>query len=240
VKRTVRLLFAIALIALAATPAAAAPTRVDALPEITAAQSNRFDFALTLFGQVIGYGKGEVESPNRIHLAVETVPQGNEPVETVEAIIYDGVFYVRENQNTQWYIEGEVPAPLPEDELPVTDVAAGDVAITLIGDADVAGAPTSQYQLWINGEDGSVITSDLFIGRGGPSYLHKLVVSGYSSGEDTVPLLTLDYRYYDFNAQITVYRPEGAVARPASAARSLAGLLKQSIFQAREAAHFSR
>lgn len=235
-KRAIGLLFALALIALAASPVAA-QTRVDALPEITPVTSNRFDFALTLFGEIVAYGKGEAESANRIHLTLKSVAPPGEPVETVEAILYDGVYYTRENDSTQWYIEGEVVAPLPEDQLPAADFA--DVPITLIGEAEVAGAPTYQYQIWINNEDESVTTADFFIGRS-PSYLHKLVVSAYLSGEDTISLVGLDYRYYDFNAEVKVYAPQGAVNRPASSATSLPGLLKLSLFQARENARWGR
>lgn len=235
-KRAIGLLLAFALIALAASPVAA-QTRVDALPEITPYSSARFDFALILFGEVVAYGKGEAESASRIHLTLKSVPQSGEPVETVEAIIYDGVYYTRENDSTQWYIEGEVAAPLPEEELPAADFS--DVPITLIGEADVAGVPTYQYQIWINNEDESVTTADFFIGRS-PSYLNKLVISAYLSGEDMITLVGLDYRYYDFNAGITVYPPQGAVKRPASSATSLPGLLKLSLFQARENARWAR
>lgn len=235
-KRAIGLLFALALIVLAAAPVTA-QTRVDALPEVTPYNSARYDFALTLFGEMVAYGKGEAESPNRIHLTLKSVPPPGEAAETVEAIIYDGVYYTRENESTQWYIEGEVAAPLPEDELPAQDFS--DIPITLIGEADVAGVPTYQYQIWVNGEDGSATTADFFIGRS-PSYLHKLVVSGYLSGEDTNRLIGLDYRYYDFNADIKVYPPQGAVNRSASSADSLSGMLKLSLFQARANARWTR
>jgi hypothetical protein len=236
VKRAIGLLFAIALIALAASPVAA-QTRVETLPEITPANTSRFDFALIGFGELLAYGKGEVESANRIHLTLKTVPFEGQPSETVEAIIYDGVYYTRENESTQWYIEGEVAAPLPEDQLPVAE--SEDVTLTLIGEANVAGVPAYQYQFWVNGEDGSVTTADFFIGRS-PSYLHKLVISGYLSGEDTIPLIGLDYRYYDFNADIKVSAPQGAIARPASASTSLAGMIKQGVFQASAMARWAR
>lgn len=236
VKRAVGVLLAIALIALAASPATA-QTRVDTLPEVTPFQSARFDFALTAFGELLAYGKGEAESPNRIHLTLKTVPLDGSQPDTVEAILYDGVYYTRENESTQWYIEGEVAVPLPEEELPDSDI--GDATLTLIGEADVAGVPTYQYQLWANAEDDSVAKADFFIGRS-PSYLHKLVISAYLSGEDTIPLVGLDYRYYDFDAPITVSPPEGAVNRAASAPSSLAGMLKLGVFQARELGRWVR
>jgi hypothetical protein len=158
------------------------------------------------------------------------------PTETIEAILYDGVYYVRQNDDTQWYIEGEVTAPLPDNALPVEDDLT-DLPITLIGAADVAGVPTDQYQIWFNFDDGSVITLDTFIGQRTP-YVHKLQLNAYSTPDDTLALLSFIYRYYDFEAEdIAVYRPENAIPRPAGEelVGGLSGHVKLGMFQLRDA-----
>jgi hypothetical protein len=205
----------LALLVLAA-PVSAAPTRVDALPSVEGFTSARYDFALTLFGAEIAYGKGEVESASRVHLTLKTVAFEGTPSETLEVVIYDGTYYVRENDSTQWYIES---APDTGVAPPSTEVGdTSEVALSLIGPAEVAGVATDQYQLWQN--DAEVAsTADFFIGTS-RSLLHKLQISGYVlDGADLIPVIGLDYRFYDFNASdIKVYAPANAVRRAGSAA----------------------
>src|SRR5215217_6006129 len=123
-RRPLSLLIASALLILIISPAAAAPTRVDTLPAPAPFTSARFDFALVAFGQPLGYGKGEVESPTRLHLALKTPPMGDQPEQTVEIIFYDGTIYSRENESTQWYIESTGPTDgLPTGGVP-SDVAS--------------------------------------------------------------------------------------------------------------------
>jgi hypothetical protein len=229
-----RLFTVLALLTLLVVPAAA-QTRVDTLPQTAAFDKARFDFVLTLLGEPVAYGKGVIDGPNRLHLALQTVETPDIPRETLEAILYDGVYYTRENDDPQWYIESEVTAPLPEDVLPIENVLA-EAPITLIGAADVAGVPTDHYQIWFNFEDGSVITLDTFIGQRTP-YVHKLQLNAYLTPEDVVSLLSFGYRYYDFEAEdIVVYRPEGAIPRSGDTGlSSLSRNLKLSMFQLRDA-----
>lgn len=205
----------LALLTLAA-PVSAAPTRVDVLPAVEDFTSARYDFALTLFGSEIAYGKGEVESADRLHITVKTVASADAPSETAEIIIYDGVLYLRENDSTQWYIES---APDTGVTPPATEVdSTSEVALSLIGPADVAGVGTNQYQLWQN--DAEVAsTVDFFIGTS-RSLLHKLQINGYAiDGTDLLPVLGLDYRFFDFNASdIKVYAPTNAIRRANAAA----------------------
>jgi hypothetical protein len=205
-----------ALLLLVVSPVAAAPARVDALPAPAPFRSARLDFALVAFGQALGYGKGEIESPTRIHLTLKTPPMGNQPEQTIEVVFYDGALYSRENESTQWYLESSGSAqPLPVDEVPSDLVGAvpADVPITLIGERDVAGAATSQYQLWLGAGDRSFSTVDLFLGTQ-VAYLHKLQISAYSDIEDLAPLLGLDFRFYDFDSPaIKVAPPAGAEPR---------------------------
>lgn len=228
-----RLLAACAVIALLVTPAAA-QTRVEALPQTAAFEKARLELVLTVFGEPVAVGRGVIDGPNRIHLTIQTVETPDFPSETLEAILYDGVYYVRENDDPQWYIEESVTAPLPDNSLPVEANLAG-IPITLIGEADVAGVATDHYQLWFNFDDGSVITVDNFIGQRTP-YVHKLQLNGYASGEDQLALLSFGYRYYDFEAEdIVVYRPENAVARAEGVtAGGLHNQIKLGMFQLRD------
>lgn len=230
-KFIVRLMLATAMLVLVVAPVAAAPQRVDTLPAITPFTKARFDFALTLFGIEVGYGKGAIESPSRIHLAIE-IPSGDgSPSQVVEAILYDGVFYTRTNTDAQWYIEPVGEVPLPENPVPASASSTDGPALTLMGTRDVAGVMTDQYQIWLNFEDRSVITTDLFIGQT-LRYLDKFQISAYLDGRDTTPLIGLDYRYYDFDdAAIKVYPPQGAIVREASASMSVVDGLKTGLVQ---------
>jgi hypothetical protein len=231
VKLIIRLMLATAMLVLVVAPVAAAPQRVDTLPAITPFTKARFDFALTLFGFEVGYGKGVIESPTRLHLAIE-IPSGDgSPSQVVEAILYDGVFYTRENNDTQWYIEPVGDVPVPENPVPATASSTDGPALTLMGTRDVAGVMTDQYQIWINGDDRSALTTDLFIGQT-LRYLDKFQISLYADGRDTTPLLGFDYRWYDFdNAALKVYPPQGAVVRQASASMSVVDGLKTGLVQ---------
>jgi hypothetical protein len=237
VKGLLRLLAAFAVFLLLVTPSAA-QTRVDSLPPTAAFDKARFEFVLTFFGEPVAVGRGAIDGPNRLHLTLKTVDLPDLPTETIEAILYDGVYYVRENDDPQWYIEDDVSAPLPDTALPVGDDSA-DPPITLIGAADVAGVPSDHYQIWFNLDDGSVITLDTFIGQRTP-YVHKLQLNAYSTPEDALALLSFIYRYYDFEAEdIAVFRPENAVPRPSGAAHGgLSAQVKLGMFQLRDALHW--
>jgi hypothetical protein len=103
-----------------------------------------------------------------------------------------------------------------------------DVPITLIGERDVAGAATSQYQLWLSADSRSFSTIDLFLGKQ-VAYLHKLQISAYSDIEDQTPLIGLDFHFYAFDdAANKVSPPASAIARPGIAAASPAMTSLQS------------
>lgn len=230
-KFIVRLLLATTMLVLVVAPVAAAPQRVDSLPAITPFTKARFDFALTLFGLEVGFGKGAIESPSRLHLTLE-VPSGDgSPSYVVEAILYDGVFYTRENTDAQWYIEPVGDVPLPADPVGMSASSTDEPALTLMGTRDVAGVLTDQYQIWMNFEDRSVLTTDLFIGQT-LRYLDKFQISAYADGRDDTPLLGFDYRWYDFDdAAIKVYPPQGAIVREASASMSIVDGMKTGLVQ---------
>jgi hypothetical protein len=217
-KRTLRLtaLLVPFLAVFALVMPAAAATQVDSLPAVVAVTKARYDFALTLLGVEIGYGKGEYESENRVHLTLKTVAFEGSPSETLEAILYDGVVYTRENDSTQWYIEESPDAGVP----PSTETEIVDATLSLIGPVTIAGISTDQYQLWVNADDGSVLTADFFIGTRTP-YLHKLQSNVYLDGNDPFSFAGTDYYYYDFDAEnIKVYPPTNAIRRPAAAVGS--------------------
>lgn len=221
-RRLIRFLLASALLLLAVSPVAAAPTRVDTLPSPAPFSKARFDFAITVLNEALGVGRGAVESANRVHLTFKTVAAPGQPEETLEVIIYDGTLYSRENDSTQWYIDAQADPGTPTGGVPVEVVGEvpDEVPITLIGDRDVAGTATDQYQLWLNADDGSFSTVDLFLGKQ-VAYLYKLQISAYTDIEDVLPLVGLDYRFYDFDSgDIKVYPPTNAVPRPATAAAS--------------------
>ncbi len=237
-KLMTRLFAVCAAFALLVVPAAA-QTRVDALPTTAAFEKARFEFILTLFGEPVAVGQGVIDGPDRLHLTLKTLDAPDLPAETIEAILYDGVYYTRENDDLQWYIEGELAAPLPEDALPI-DAELPELPITLIGAVDVAGVPTDHYQIWFNFEDGSVITLDTFIGQRTP-YVHKLQINAYVDPDDTLALLSFAYRYYDFEAEdIAVYRPENAIPRPEGEGivDGLSDNVKLGMFQLRDALHW--
>ena len=176
-QRFVSALFAVATLALA-IPASAAE-QVDVFPTITPVNSAALDFVVVIDQEPLVVGKGEFEA-DRAHV-VAMIPQTGEVVEVV--VVGDRI-YVRENDDERWLgdtLEGMAPAgPVPDPQQLLDE---GLFLLFLVGDVDVNGVATTQYQLRenpANYPDDYEVTSelwlDLFVGAD-DAYLHKLQLS---------------------------------------------------------------
>ncbi|HYF65958.1 MAG TPA: hypothetical protein VD886_24225 [Herpetosiphonaceae bacterium] len=208
-----RMALAALLMVLVVLPAAAAE-RVDALPAVKAYNSSRFEQLLTINGIPLITGRGEMESNNRLHYVLKTVPSSGLDEETLEIVVYDGTMYTRENADTQWYIEdSDVPIVPPSGDIPAE--ANLPFPVTKIGTVNVAGTPTDQYQIWIqDAAMGDLLKFDLWIGQQ-MNYIYQeqlaIVTTDPELGELTLADL---HRAYDFDAAIKVGPPANAKVRP--------------------------
>ena len=208
-----RMAFAAVLVALVVLPVAAAE-RVDALPAVKAYNSGRFEQLLTINDIPFITGRGEMESNNRLHYVLKTVPMEGLAESTLEIVVYDGTMYTREDDDTQWYIEdANVPIVPPSGDIPAE--ANLPFPVTKIGTVNVAGTPTDQYQIWIQDDPmGDLMKYDLWIGQQ-MNYIYQDQLSLVTSDPDLGTLTLADLaRTYDFNADIKVGPPANAKVRP--------------------------
>src|SRR5688572_26156591 len=90
---------------LVARPACAAESAAT-LPAVKSFSAARFEVApMVVNGQPVVVGRGEIASPSRAHLVLKTLPDGGQPEQTLEIVLYDGTTYVRQHNSSQWYIE---------------------------------------------------------------------------------------------------------------------------------------
>lgn len=198
-----------------AAPAAAAE-RVDTIPEIRGFSAVRSESVMLINGTPFMVTKTEQSSPNRAHLVLKLIVPG-EAEETIEAVLFDGKLYTRENTDAQWYIEDVDVPELPDQSLPIDLGDADGLPITKIGAATIAGAATDQYQIWFAGDAGSGIDHmalDLFIGQQ-INHLYqtqvRLLGNDPDLGELKIEAVT---RNYDFDAaNIVVGPPTNAIPR---------------------------
>ncbi|HEY1016786.1 MAG TPA: hypothetical protein VGE07_29005 [Herpetosiphonaceae bacterium] len=202
----------IALLLLLIVVPAAAAERVDDVPPVLEFDAVRFETADLINGELFIVGKGEATSPERQHFVLKTIPFGDEPQETLEVVLYDGVTYVRENNDAQWYIE--------EDLGDVTSLFHDSgYAVSKIGSTTIAGVATDQYQVWVPGEeDIDHIALDFWIGQQ-QAYLYQDQISIHGNDPDLGELrLETVTRYFDFDsANIFVGPPANAKVRDSGA-----------------------
>jgi hypothetical protein len=208
-----RMALAVVLVALVVLPVAAAE-RVDALPAVKAYNSSRFEQLLTINDMPFIVGRGEMESNNRMHYVLRTVPMEGLDESTLEIVVYDGKMYTREDADPQWYIEDvEVPTVPPSGDTPAE--ANLPFPVTRIGTVPVAGVPTDQYQIWIQDDPmGDLLKIDMWIGQE-KNYIYQTQLSIAMTDEDLGNLTVASLaRAYDFDASIKVGPPANAKVRP--------------------------
>ena len=180
-KRITSILFVVALL-LAISPARAAE-RVNTIPQPRAVTSGWFDMVFAINKQVLSYGQGRF-SGDRVHL-VSVNAQDNSRVEVIAA--GDTVYVLLPGQ--QRWVSGRANE-LGEDVLvsaPAAPELPEDAPIFLVGDADVGGNVTSQYQIPVDprelnadnevpGLTFNAAAVDFFIGKN-DGYLHKVQVT---------------------------------------------------------------
>jgi hypothetical protein len=210
-KRITALLLALSL-CLIALPVSAAE-RVATLPDIAPVLSGRFDFALAVNKQVLGYGQGEF-SGDRVHAVFVDAIENS----LIEIVTTSDRVYVREGAQTRW-----VAAPVEQLNVPVSGPAtpampSGDLMIYKVGDADVAGASTTQYQIDLGAAgmlpsdfmQTSGIKSaklDLFVGAN-DRYLHKMQITMVANDPQLGDIeMELVMRFSAFNQPIAIGAP---------------------------------
>jgi hypothetical protein len=190
--RTIVLLAALVLTCLA-VPAAAAE-RVDRLPPIRQFSSGRFEYALLIGGQIQGYGNGALENLARIAYIYGVT--GEQP--SIEYYLaYDGELYTHAEGQSEWTKLEDQAAPIPRPSADAVARLAERGTVSRIGDADVAGTATTQYQIWVEGADIATegpIKVDLFVGKETP-YVYKLQFTA-GAGPSEIGAI---YRFYDLD-----------------------------------------
>ncbi len=199
--RIASILFVVGLLLVAVPARAVEP--VTSLPPINPVTSGRFDFALAINQQVFGYGQGEFVGTSAHAVFVDA--QRNH---LIEVVISGDRLYLRQGVEPRW-----LATALDAGALPVSGPAAPMLPITgaqivQIGNAEVAGTSTMQYQIMLDPAQlaaaplpggasmpaGAGITAakiDLFVGTN-DNYLRKVQVTVQSTepqlGEVTLEL----------------------------------------------------
>ncbi len=203
----------VALLVMVTSLSAAAAERVDSLPAVKAQSSGRSELLMQISGEPIMVAKVEQENPNRAYMVIRPIGVLSD-IDLVEMVMYDGTLYSRTGLETQWYIEATgLPEAAPIEDLPATPT--GDVPVTHMGAMQIAGAPTEQYQIWLNSDTAGTtyLKFDLWVGVEA-NYLHQMQLGLYSNDPDFGGLaLEIVQRSYDFDSSIKVYAPANAIER---------------------------
>lgn len=225
-RRIVPLVWALALLIVALPARAAEP--VSELPELRPTLSGRFEFALALNKQVFSYGKGEF-SGDRVHaVSVDAIENT-----LVEIVTIDDQTYLREGVQTRWVrVPSEDPGVVPVSGPATPALPSSEPVVYRVGEAEVAGASTIQYQIPFStgdipteGVEGTIksMKLDLFVGTA-DQYLHKLQLTILAS-DPQLGDITLEtvIRFYDFNQPIAIGAPPADLVDelPAAAARRI-------------------
>ncbi|HSH79582.1 MAG TPA: hypothetical protein VLA19_13745 [Herpetosiphonaceae bacterium] len=220
-KRITSILFVVGLL-LTVSPSRAAEL-VTALPQPKPVSSAWFDTVVAINKQVLSYGQGRVAG-DRVHF-VAIDARGNSRVEVIA--VGDMVYVLMPGQQ-RWAsaraseLAGAVEVSAPA--APAIGIDA-DTPIFLVGDVDVGGAPTTQYQIPLdvsmltqgNELPGVGFTSavvDFFIGKT-DGYLHKFQVTLRGSdpqlGDIEAEIVTVFSR---FNTEVMVSAPPSEMVDP--------------------------
>lgn len=224
-------LLALLMLTLLGTTAAA---EESSLPTLRPTARARFELALAVNGQAYVVGQGEVIAPSRLHYVLRLLPLDDEPAQTLEVVIYDGRFYIRENDSDEWYVERYSGAVLdPTNELAVA--AAGQGAITHVGSVTIAEEPTDQYQIFAGDRAAAqppFTVYDLWVGQT-LRHLHQAQISEYERGRDgsLIRAETISRSYAFDDPTIEIQRPVGPNIPPPSGPVSWLGMPRADLFQ---------
>ena len=210
----IRIALTTLIIAFATVTAHAATTT---LPPLAPLNSVRWDFVTTFNGQPLSVCKEEYESYNRGHavchqLVTMALPEyGLNLVagQVDEVVLYDKMFYQRKNDETTWTAS---PNPIYSPDATLRDLytVGYAAALTKIGQIDVDGTSTTQFQYWsldskFNQRAGGQAVYDLFVTADGYVRKAQLSYRGHLSlGQGELHGI---YVYKDFNAPIKVGPP---------------------------------
>lgn len=205
----------LALILVVATPPARAESTT--LPPLAPLTSVRWDFVASFNGKPLSFCQEAYESYNRGHARcyqLETVALPEYGINLVagqvdEVVLYDSMLYQRKNDETLWTAS---PNPIYSPNATLRDLytVSYPAALTHIGQTDVDGSSTTQFQYWsldraYNERVGGQVVYDLFLTAEGNVRKAQLSYRGtLSLGQGELDGI---YVYRDFNAPITVSPP---------------------------------
>ena len=213
-KRLMSILFVIGLM-LFAVPARAADV-VSTLPELRWPASGRFEFAIAFEGSALLVSQtrfvvGRTPQEDQYHSVTRNLARP----EALEEIVVGGRSYSRLTAETRWKSRPYDPDQAffnPRGE-PLRMLPSGNATVIRVGDVNIAGAPTTQYQIPLDPKLTDVPTAtaaklDLFIGKN-DGYLHKGQVTIRTPLEEGGPAgdFVYVYRVYDFNAPVVIGPP---------------------------------
>ncbi|MDP9316590.1 MAG: hypothetical protein M3R24_38015 [Chloroflexota bacterium] len=195
-----------------------AAERITTLPPVAPLSSGRFDVALALNKQVLGYGQGEFGG-SAAHVVFVDATQDM----LIEVVVIEDRVYVRQGVQERWIVTSATAGALPvggpmAPGLPMNGtVPLEGGELFRLGDATVAGAPTVQYQFMLDPatlpaqlpvESGvERVKADLFVGQN-DNYLHKLQVTVLGSTPETGPIeMEVVMVFANFNQPVVVGPP---------------------------------
>ena len=211
------LVFAAALL-LFAIPVTA--EEVSQLPAIRPFASARVQFAFALQDQVMLVGQG-VLAGDRKHVAMAQY----DPDITLEVVTIGQYVYLRVGDADRWLVSSADPRSVPGDPPDLATIGATDTVeqITLEGDAEVEGAPATQYRLRLRPQPAADAPGenppaayfvDLFVGRE-DGYLHKYQVTRPGDGSEGGEAASVAaFVYSNFDEPVVVNTPPSNLVDP--------------------------
>ena len=220
VKR-ITLAFVVASLLLIVSPVLAAE-RISSIPEPTPHNSGRLDLAFDINQLVPIVGKAEF-SGDRVHAVLKDLINN----ETIEIVVIGDTTYTRMNEERRWKMERGSAGAAPIAN-PVPAVGPEDLTFWRVGDADVNGNPTTQYQAQVSqsalqrgGESPFTgMKLDSFIGKN-DNFLHKSQVTLSGNDPDLGPLTFQIVTVFSaFNQPMVIGAPPEDLVDPARAGSS--------------------
>jgi hypothetical protein len=193
------------------------------LPPLAPLTSVRWNFVTSFNGKPLSFCQEEYETASRGHavcyqLVTVALPEYGMSLvagQKDEIILYDKMIYQRKNAETTWAAS---PNPFYSPTATLRDLYTFGhaAALTQIGQVDVDGTSTTQFQYWsldsaYNQRVGGQAVYDLFLTADGHVRKAQLSYRGtLSLGQGELQGI---YVYRDFNTPITVTPPLAATIR---------------------------
>lgn len=156
----------------------------------------RFEQVILFNDDPVGVMAGYMESANRAYYTLHEFAADGSLNEVSEAVYYDGMLYIRENNATQWQEFADQPR---DTLLPPYAPQDANGTLTELGSVTVDGnIPTTHYQFWFSFADDIYATNDVFVGQN-DERVHRWGQTIVVQSEDETNSVAQVVRFFDFD-----------------------------------------